>query len=78
MIINLILNVIVRSKLVLLEEFEMEGLGLENTMRKIFKGIEKLWNHFLKPGLKIGTAIISAGVAAKTENLQSAQVTSKF
>ena len=32
--------------------FQLEGNGLENTMKKIFKGTEKLWNSFIKPGLK--------------------------
>ena len=30
----------------------------------------------MKPALKIATPVISAGVAAKTENPQSAQITS--
>ena len=37
-----------------------------------------MWNHFITPGWKIASPIISAGVAAKTENLQSAKITSNF
>ena len=48
------------------------------TMKKIFKGTEKMWNSFIKPGLKKATPIISAGVAAKTKSLQSAQITSNI
>ena len=44
-------------------------------MKKIFKGSQTAWNKFLKPALKIATPIISAGVAAKTKNPQSAQIT---
>ena len=35
-------------------------------------------NNFIQPRLKIATLIISAGVAAKTKNSQSAQITSKI
>ena len=37
-----------------------------------------MWDNFSKPGLKIATPIISAGVAAKTRNPQSAQKTSNI
>ena len=56
-------------------QFQLEGAGFKNTMKKIFEGSEKAWNKFLKPALKIATPIISAGVAAKTKNPQSAQTT---
>ena len=58
------------------KQFQLEGKGLENTM-KIFKETEKMWNNFIKPGLKIATPNISAGIAAKTNNPQSAQSPSK-
>ena len=45
-------------------------------MKTIFKEIEKIWSNFFKPGLKIAIPISSAGVAAKTKNPQSAQLTS--
>ena len=57
-------------------QFQFEGAGFKNTMKKIFKGSQTAWNKSLKPALKIATPIISAGVAMKTRNLQSAQVTS--
>ena len=56
-------------------QFQLEGAGFKNTMKKIFEGSEKMWNRFLKTALKIATPIISAGVAMKTKNPQSAQVT---
>ena len=37
-----------------------------------------MWNTFIKSGLKIGSPIISAGVAAKTKYPQSAQITSNI
>ena len=59
-------------------QFQLEGAGFKNTMKKIFKGSQTAWNKFLKPALKIATPIISAGVAMKTKNPQSAQVTSNI
>ena len=58
------------------KQFQLEGGVFKKTMKKVFKGTEKMWDIFIKPGLKIATPIISAGVAAKTKNLQSAAVTS--
>ena len=45
-------------------------------MKKNFEGSQTAWNKFLKPALKVATPIISAGVALKTKNPQSAPVTS--
>ena len=59
-------------------QFQLGGAGFKNTMKKLFKGSQTAWNKFLKPALKIATPIISAGVAMKTKNPQSAQVTSNI
>ena len=59
-------------------QFQLEGAGFKNTMKKIFKGSQTAWNKFIKPALKIATPNISAGVAMKTKNPQSAQVTSNI
>ena len=61
-----------------LKQFQLEGNGFKITMKTVFKGTEKLWNDFLKPGLKTTTATISAGVAEKTKNPQSAQIISNI
>ena len=60
------------------KQFQLEGAGFKNTLKKMFKGSQTAWNKFLKPALKIATPIISAGVAMKTKNPQSAQVTSNI
>ena len=59
-------------------QFQLEGAGFKNTMKKISKGSQTAWNKFLKPALKIATPIISACVAMKTKNPQSAQVTNSI
>ena len=57
------------------KQFQLEGGGFKNTKKKIFKGSQTAWNKFLKPALKIATPNISAGVAARTKEPQSAQTT---
>ena len=57
-------------------QFQLEGSGVEDTMRKIFKRTEKMWNNFIKPGLQVATPNLSAGVGANTKNPQSAQLMS--
>ena len=47
-------------------------------LKKLFKGTEKMWNIFLKPGLKTAICNFSASVAAKTKNPKSARTTSVF
>ena len=59
-------------------QFQLEGAGFKNTMKKLFKGSQTAGNNFFKPALKIASPIISAGVAMKTKNPQSAQVTSNI
>ena len=42
---------------------------------KLQKGTQIAWSKFLKPRLKMTTPPISAAIAAKTKNPQSAQIT---
>ena len=55
-------------------QFQLEGAGFKNTMKKIIKRSQSAWNKFIKPSLKMATPLISIAVAAKTKNPQSAQV----
>ena len=72
-------NASVRNKLLSVQtNFNWKVLVVKKTMKKIFKGSQTAWNNFLKPALKIATPIISASVAMKTKNPQSAQVTSSI
>ena len=56
-------------------QYMLEGGSIKSKLQKIFRGTKKAWDKFIKPGLKIATPLISAAVAAKTKNPQSAQVT---
>ena len=55
-------------------QYMLEGGSIKSRLQKIFKGTQSMWNKFIKPGLKMATPLISAAVAAKTKNPQSAQV----
>ena len=50
----------------------------KNKLQKLFEGTQTAWNKFLKPSLKMATPLISAAIAAKTKNHQSAQITNNF
>ena len=59
-------------------QYMLEGGSIESKLQKIFRGTKKAWDSFLKPGLKMATPLLSAAVAAKAKNPQSAQVTNKI
>ena len=56
-------------------QYMLEGGSIKRKLHKTFRGTQTAWNKFFKPGLKMATPLISAAVAAKTKNPQSAQVT---
>ena len=60
------------------KHFQLEGGSIKNKLQKIFKGMKKAWDSFVEPGLEMATPLISAVAAAKTKNLQSAQVTNSI
>ena len=55
-------------------QFQLEGGSIKSKLKSIFRGTKTAWDKFIKPGLKMATPLISAAVAAKTKNPQSAQV----
>ena len=59
-------------------QYMLEGGSMKSKLQKIFRGTKKAWAGFIKPGLKMATPLISAAVAAKTKNPQSAQVTNSI
>ena len=60
------------------KQFQLEVGSNESKLQKSFKRMQTAWNNFLKPGLRMATSLISADIAAKTKNPQSAQITSNF
>ena len=61
-----------------LMQFQLEGAGFKNTMQIVFKGTGKMWNNFVKSGLKKATPNFSAGFTANLKSSQSAEKTSSF
>ena len=59
-------------------QYMLEGGSIKSKLQKIFRGTKNAWDSFIKPGLKMATPLISAAVAAKTKNPQSAQVTNSI
>ena len=51
-------------------QFQLEGAGFENTMKKMFKGSQTAWNNFLKPTLNTLAPVIGMAVGAKSKNKQ--------
>ena len=49
-------------------QFQLEGAGFKDTMKKIFKGSQTAWNKFLKPALNMASPYIGMAVSAKTKN----------
>ena len=59
-------------------QYMLEGGSIKSKLQKTFKGTKQTWDSFIKPGLKMATPLISAAVASKTKNPQSAQVTNSI
>ena len=55
-------------------QYMLEGGSIKGKLKKILKETKTAWESFIKPVLKMGAPLISAAVAAKTKNPQSAQV----
>ena len=55
-------------------QFMLQGGTMKSRLQKIFRGTKNAWVSFIKSGLKMATALISAAVATKTKNPQTAQV----
>ena len=55
-------------------QYMFEGSSIKSKLQKIFGGTKKSWDSFIKPGLKMAPPLISAAVAGKTKNPQSAQI----
>ena len=59
-------------------QFQLEVGSIKTKLKSIFRETKTAWDKVLKPALKIATPIISAGLAAKMKNPQSAQTKSNI
>ena len=60
------------------KQYMLESGSIKIKLKSSFRGTKTAWDNFLKPALKMATLFISAGVAIKRKNPQSAQVTSNI
>ena len=59
-------------------QFQLEGAGFKNTMRKIFKGSQTVWSNSLKPTIDTLEPVIGMAVGAKSKNAQVGAATTNF
>ena len=59
-------------------QFQLEGAGFKNIMRKILKGCQTAWNKFLKPTIKTLAPVIRMAVGAKSKNKQIGAATTNI
>ena len=60
-------------------QYMLEGGSIKSKLEKFSnRGTKKSWDSFIKLSLEMATPLISAAVAAKTKNPQSAQVTNSI
>ena len=59
-------------------QFQLEGDGFKNTMKKIFKGSQSAWNIFLKPTINTLAPVMGMAVGAKSKNKQVGAATTNI
>ena len=57
------------------KQFQLEGAGFKNTMKKIFKGSQTTWNKFLNPAVNVAVPFVGVAVSAKTKYPKVGQAT---
>ena len=60
------------------KQFQLEGDGLKNTMKKIYKVSQKGWSSFLKPTINTLAPVIEMAVGAKSKNPKVGQATTNM
>ena len=59
-------------------QFQLEGAGFKNTMKKFIKGSQSAWSNFLKPMINTLAPLIGMAVGAKSKNAKVGAATSNF
>ena len=60
------------------KQFQLEGSGFKNKMKKFFKDSQKAWDKFLKPAVNVAAPFIGMAVSAKTKNPKVGQATTNI
>ena len=59
-------------------QFQLEGVGLKNTMKKIFRGSQTALSKFLKPTINTLAPVIGMAVGAKSKNAKVGAATTNL
>ena len=59
-------------------QFQLEGAGFKNTMKKLFKGSQSAWSRFLKPTINTLAPVIGMAVGAKSKNAKVGAATTNI
>ena len=59
-------------------QFQLEGAGFKNTMKKLFKGSQTAWNKFLKPTINTLAPVIGMAVGAKSKKAKVGAATTNI
>ena len=59
-------------------QFQLEGAGFKNTMKKIYKGSQSAWSNFLKPTINTLVPVIGMAVGAKSKNAKVGAATTNI
>ena len=49
-------------------QFQLEGAGFANTMKKVFKGSQTAWSKFVEPTINTLAPVIVMAVGARSKN----------
>ena len=59
-------------------QFQLEGAGFKNTMKKISKGSQTAWNKFLKSTINTLAPVIGMAVGTKSKNAKVGAATTNI
>ena len=59
-------------------QFQLEGAGFRNTMKKLFKESQTAWSKFLKPTINTLAPVIGMAVGAKSKNAKVGAATTNI
>ena len=59
-------------------QFQLEGKGFKNTMKKVFKGSQTGWKKFSKPTINTLAPVLGMAVGAKSKNAKVGAATTIF
>ena len=59
-------------------QFQLEGAGFKNTMKKFFRVSQTAWNNFFRPAVNVAAPFVIMIVGAKSKNSQVGAATTNI